>query len=712
MNSLFPFLHGMALAAIAATLTSTSLAADAPPRALRDLNTSYFPMTPVKSREGWAARHEEIRRRVLLASGLWPMPDRTPLNAMMHGRAERDDYTIDRVFFESLPGHFVTGSLYLPRKQTGKMPGILCPHGHWPDGRFMDRGAGTPATKKEIDTKAEKLECAARSPLQARCVQLARMGCAVFHYDMIGYADSAQFCDASGKPLHRHGVKPELADSEAGTWGFVSPQAELHLQGYFGLQTWNSVRALDFLLSLPGIDSSRIGCTGASGGGTQTMMIAGVDDRITAAFPCVMVSTAMQGGCTCENSHYLRINQGNIDIAALTAPRPLGLTAADDWTKELETKGLPDLKNLYAMLGVPDHLTAHIATQFPHNYNLPSRAAMYRFYNKHFKLGLAAPIEERDFTVSSREELTVWTSEHPKPGPEACGDAHERAVCRWMASQDEKHITGPLISKDDSARNKAREIVQVAWEMILGRLMPAGQDVAFELGKKEDRGSYLFMDGTTRYTPASEDIACTFLYPKDWKGTAALWLSLDPNDLFVGGANPAPTAAARKLLDAGVAIARPALYLSDSRENPKVGYGLKAKAGDFGEYGGYFYGYNPGLFVQRVRDAMTMVTMMRNHPNKPAHKVIIMGAGGAGAIAAAAGAMSRNLIDGASFDLEGFRFGSLKSAWDHQFVPGATKYGDVDGLIALNSPDMTIIHGKESKAGAEAVAESVVELSN
>lgn len=711
MNSRFPFLHGVALAAIAATLTAPLSAADAPPRALRDLNTSYFPMTPVTSREGWTARHEEIRRRVLLASGLWPMPDRTPLNAVVHGRVTRDDYTIDRVFFESLPGHYVTGSLYLPKQQSGKLPGILCPHGHWPDGRFMDRGVGTPATKKEIDTKAEKLECAARSPLQARCVQLARMGCAVFHYDMIGYADSVQFCDANGKPLHRHGVKPELAGGEAGTWGFVSPQAELRLQGYFGLQTWNSVRALDFLLSLPGIDSSRIGCTGASGGGTQTMMIAGIDDRVTAAFPCVMVSTAMQGGCTCENSHYLRINQGNIDIAALTAPRPLGLTAADDWTKELETKGLPDLKNLYGMLGVPDHLTAHIATQFPHNYNLPSRAAMYRFYNRHFKLGLPDPAEERAFTVSSREELTVWTPEHPKPGAEACGDAHERAVCRWLAGQDEKHVVGPLASKNESMRNKAREIVQVAWEMIVGRLMPAAQDVAFELGKKEDRGSYLFMDGMTRYTPAGEDIACTFLYPKDWNGAAVLWLSLDADDLFTGGASPAPTSAARKLLDAGVAIARPTLYLSGSRENPRVGYGLKAKAGDFGEYAGYFYGYNPGLFVQRVRDAMTMVTMMRNHPNKPARKVIIMGAAGAGAIAAAAGAMSRDLIDGASFDLEGFRFGGLKSAWDHQFVPGAAKYGDVDGLIALNSPDRTIIHGKEAQAGAETVAESAVKLS-
>jgi len=74
----------------------------------------------------------------------------------VHGRVERDDYTVDRVIFESLPRHYVTGSLYLPKKRTGKMPVILSPHGHWPQGRFMVRGIGTPAAKKELETGAVK----------------------------------------------------------------------------------------------------------------------------------------------------------------------------------------------------------------------------------------------------------------------------------------------------------------------------------------------------------------------------------------------------------------------------------------------------------------------------------------------------------------------------------------------------------------------------
>src|SRR5437016_4049016 len=146
------------------------------------------------------------------------------------------------------------------------------------------------------------------------------MGCVVFHYDMVGNADS--------RPINQ-------------TEGFTAVGAELHLQSFMGLQTYNSVRALDFRISLPDVDAGRLGVTGASGGGTQTFMLCGIDDRPSVAFPAVMVSTAMQGGCICENCSYLRQGIGNIDIAGVFAPKPLGMSGANDWTKEIETKGLP-----------------------------------------------------------------------------------------------------------------------------------------------------------------------------------------------------------------------------------------------------------------------------------------------------------------------------------------------------------------------------------
>src|SRR5581483_7455237 len=123
---------------------------------------------------------------------------------------------------------------------------------------------------------------------------------------------------------------------------------------FMGLQTWNSIRSLDFLASLPDVDASRIGMTGASGGGTQTFILAAIDDRLAAAFPAVMVSTAMQGGCVCENCSLLRMGTGNIELAGLFAPKPLAMSAANDWTKDLMTKGYPELRGLYALYGAEE----------------------------------------------------------------------------------------------------------------------------------------------------------------------------------------------------------------------------------------------------------------------------------------------------------------------------------------------------------------------
>jgi hypothetical protein len=159
------------------------------------------------------------------------------------------------------------------------------------------------------------------------------MGCVVWQWDMLGNSDSQQL-----SPNLVHGFakqRPEMNTVE--NWGFFSPQAEAHLQSVMGLQTLNAIRSLDFLLSLPEVDPERIAMTGASGGGTQTMLLAAIDPRVKLSFPAVMVSTAMQGGCTCENASLLRVNTGNIEFAALFAPKPQGMTCANDWTKEMST---------------------------------------------------------------------------------------------------------------------------------------------------------------------------------------------------------------------------------------------------------------------------------------------------------------------------------------------------------------------------------------
>ena len=149
-------------------------------RSLRTLN-SEFPFQAVAGPEEWAARREALRRRVRVATGLWPWPERTPLRAVVHGRVDRPEYTVEKVFFESLPGHLVTGNLYRPRGGEGRRPAVLSPHGHETDGRFHDYGFER--VREEIASGAERFEVGGRHYLQARAVQLARMGCVVFQYE-------------------------------------------------------------------------------------------------------------------------------------------------------------------------------------------------------------------------------------------------------------------------------------------------------------------------------------------------------------------------------------------------------------------------------------------------------------------------------------------------------------------------------------------------
>src|SRR5437667_4331356 len=165
-------------AGVLRVLPEGQLPDDARLQPLKDLD-GYFPFTPSKSADEWQKRAERVRSQILVAEGLWPMPTKTPLKAVIHGKIDRGDYTVEKVLFESIPGFFVTGNLYRPKGKDGKMPGVLCPHGHWENGRFTD--AGEEGVLKQIVEGAERFEEGGRSPLQARCVQLARMGSGVFH---------------------------------------------------------------------------------------------------------------------------------------------------------------------------------------------------------------------------------------------------------------------------------------------------------------------------------------------------------------------------------------------------------------------------------------------------------------------------------------------------------------------------------------------------
>ncbi len=650
---------------------------------LKDLD-GYFPFTPPSSTEVWAKRAEQVRRRILVSQGLWPMPTKSRLNPVIHGRIDREDYSVEKVYFESAPGFFVTGNLYRPKNTTGKVPAVLFTHGHWKDARLSE--ATDAELRGEIATGQERFEQGGKSRFQSMCVQLARMGCVVWQWDMLGDSDSLQISSALNHSFAKQ--RPEMNTTE--DWGLFSPQAEAHLQSTMGLQTWNSIRSLDFVLSLPEVDATRIAVTGASGGGTQTMIVSAIDPRVTLSFPAVMVSTAMQGGCTCENASLLRIGTGNVEFAALFAPKPLGMTCADDWTKEMSTKGFPELKQHFALLGAPENVMLSRGEHFPHNYNAVSRSAFYTWLNRHFHLGQTAPVIERDYKPLSRTELTVWDAQHPAPA--AADPDLERGLLR-MWHEDAQNQLAELANSDP---DKYREVLRGGWDVVLdGGLAEAGE-AAWEMRHKEDKGGWIQMAGLLRNTTFHEEIPAVFCYPKDWNGHTVIWLTAQ-GKAGLYGTDGTLKPEVEKLVNSGVTVLGMDLlyqgeFLADGKpftQTPRVRNPREAAA--------YTFGYNPAVFVQRVHDVLTAVKYIRGH-ERPSKRLSLVAIDASGPIGAAARAQAGNSFDQAALSIGEFRFGKVLSLRSPDFVPGGAKYGDAPALLTLGSGKLREVTADDDSA--------------
>lgn len=328
-------------------------------------------------RASWERRADLVRRGLREGMNLPERPAFAPLEPLRHSRRELDGYSVEAVAFESVPGFFVTGNLYRPLGLTGRTAAVLAPHGHVPnqDARFVEQ-------------------------TQQRCATLARMGAVVFVYDMLGYGDSQQ-CS------HR-------------------------IPNALKLQTLNSLRALDFLVSLPEVDPARIGVSGESGGGTQTFLLAALDPRVAVSVPVVMVSAHFFGGCVCESGLPIHVRPthqtSNAEIAALTAPRPqLLVSDGQDWTKNTPTVEFPYLQTVYGYYGATDRVeNVHLPDE-GHDYGPSKRAAAYRFLAKHLGLDLNrvlknGKIDESRTTLLEPAALRVFDSNHPRPARAVVGE--------------------------------------------------------------------------------------------------------------------------------------------------------------------------------------------------------------------------------------------------------------------------------------------------
>lgn len=362
-----------------------------------DHTDSQLSFTAYHSLAAWQQRAQALKRQLLVASGLYPYPERCELIPNVFDEQCQKGYRTAKFTIQSYPGFLVTGNVFFPDTTGEKHPVILNPHGHWEQGRLQ-----------------HSQDCS----VLARCVNFAMMGFVAISFDMIGYQDSKQISHGFGQGLACQG------------WGISG----------FGLQLWNAIRVLDFACGLPQVDQDRVGITGASGGATQAFALAAVDDRVKAVAPVNMVSLTMQGGCACENAPLLRLGTNNLELVSLVAPRPLLLAGSTgDWTRDLLSVDDPAVRSIYALYGA-EHRLERFFQDAPHNYNAAARHAAYQFFARHL-LHQDMAWQEQPVTLDAQSLRIYRDDEGPSAGIQGNGqmvqlliEERQKAVDRMLAT--------------------------------------------------------------------------------------------------------------------------------------------------------------------------------------------------------------------------------------------------------------------------------------
>jgi dienelactone hydrolase len=405
---------------------------------------THYTMPEYKTRGEWEQRKAHLRKQILFASGLDPMPEKTPLHAQVFDRVESQNCTIEKVLLETLPGTYLGGNLYRPKNSPGKHPAVLNPHAHWNYGRLEN---------EPLDSGPEF------------GMNLARQGYVAFLWDMVGYNDTLQLPHIFGSPVEQ-------------LWGF----------GPFGIQLWNAIRALDFVSSLDDVDPQRIGVSGASGGGTQTFTLAAVDDRVAFDAPVSMVSAIYAGGDFCENAPGMRVHANNMEIAAMMAPKPMLLVAATgDWTRNTMTEEFPAIRKIYELYGKSENVEA-VIFEAPHNFSKPAREAVYKFFGKHAQnLTDAKKTAERNDKVEMLQNLLALANR--KLPDNAL--TYPQIFAQWQKAAKRQFDE---TSSHDALRQRLQLALAAEWPAEVAS-QPAGESIVLSRPSAGDRIPGIWLPG-------------------------------------------------------------------------------------------------------------------------------------------------------------------------------------------------------------------------
>lgn len=306
-------------------------------------------------RSSWEARKDSLRREVRQLLGIDQLLPLCAQEAPRYTKIRKfDGYSVQNFCLKTVNGHTVCGSIYAPLSK-GKHPLIICPNGHFTNGRY-----GTVQ--------------------QQRLGTLARMGAVCVDYDLWGWGESA---DEVGKEAHQ--------------------TAEAHV-----MQALNGIRILDWMIQRKDVDTQRVGVNGGSGGGTQTVLLTVLDNRYTAANPVVSMSSWFDGGCPCESGMPIQLAGGgtcNAELAAMFAPRPMMVVSdGGDWTSTTPEVEFPYLQRIYGFYNAQDKVSNIHLPKERHDFGPNKRNAVYRFFIDTFGLD-ESKLDESKVTIEPEEAL-------------------------------------------------------------------------------------------------------------------------------------------------------------------------------------------------------------------------------------------------------------------------------------------------------------------
>ena len=537
---------------------------------------SVFPMPEWGSLAEWKRERQKIRRHLKLCAGLSDQTEAFKAKGRVVSTFEHDGITVENIRIETLPGLYVMGNLYRPSGAKGKLPLVLNPHGHGVHSRTVPLRDGL-------------------FSVPHRSMNQALLGCAAFAWSMTAHEDDAMQIE------HRALLQ--------------GPEKQIcNVLGLsmFGLQLNSSIKVLDYLLSRGDIDSRRVGCTGESGGATQTYYLAAVDDRVKVAAPCVMLSGHYQGGCVCENAPMLHLDYSTVHYVGLIAPRPLLLTGCTgDWTHHMKEREFASVQELYRLYGKEEALDGLYQDE-SHNYDKASRETVYGWMHRWLMDGdpKQKRIPESKKPVPEPEKLLVHST--PVPPVKNAITSRDALIEMWRGLQE----------KPD-AEVSAAEGLNLTW--------PDRADILV----RNQTPRYAYKKGTLSdnlitYGRFSEDsgLTCRFVLPGRGKPCFLIlrdWDSPDAWQRFTGK----PPKGVQELIDKGCGVVVPLMFGQRTTEAVQA-------YGDSIQDSYLFTSYNRTSHQHQAGDIVTTVRLAETEMKIPSKNLIIVADGDMGLRAFAA----------------------------------------------------------------------------